>query len=422
MSEIKKTGKLAQIERRAAEKAFLKFTLMRARQKIDLGIAKAVRKYISATTPVENDKIVFMHYNNKYQCNPKYICEEILRQGLKYDIVFVTSKKLYNSFPVPFPEGVRVVKRNTLEHFLEVASAKVWVENAVNFPWEYIEKKPEQFYINPWHGSMGLKRINVADIESKKWRKAAKIAGQITDVMISNSKFETKVYRTSFWPDKKVKILEYGHPRNDVFFYDDEKKAEIRKKVYEHFELEDDVHTILYAPTFRNARNLDVYDIDYDRLIAAAEKRFGGRWVVINRYHFKLAHKLESVAALKNNDRVLDGNSYSDIQELMLASDIGITDYSSWICDYILLGRPAFIYARDIEEYDGERGFYYPLESTPFAVAQNNDEMEANILNFDEDVFAAKQKKFLEDRGCIEDGHAAERVVELIKSVMTEHK
>ena len=397
---------------------FLMIASLRAVQRADLWTAAAARAHIAKTTPIKNDRIVFMHYSDKYQCNPKYICEELLRQGLDYDIVYIIDRKGREKLP----EGVRGVRRHTLRHFFEMASAKVWVDNAVNFPWRYVPKKKGQFYINTWHGSMGLKRINVSDIESGHWRRAAAIAGQITDVMISNSKFETKVYRTSFWPDKKVKILEYGHPRNDVFFYDDEKKAEIRKKVYEHFELEDDVHTILYAPTFRNARNLDVYDIDYDRLIAAAEKRFGGRWVVINRYHFKLAHKLESVAALKNNDRVLDGNSYSDIQELMLASDIGITDYSSWICDYILLGRPAFIYARDIEEYDGERGFYYPLESTPFAVAQNNDEMEANILNFDEDVFAAKQKKFLEDRGCIEDGHAAQRVVGLIRTVMCERK
>ena len=397
---------------------FLMIASLRAVQRADLWTAAAARAHIAKTTPIKNDRIVFMHYSDKYQCNPKYICEELLRQGLDYDIVYIIDRKGREKLP----EGVRGVRRHTLRHFFEMASAKVWVDNAVNFPWRYVPKKKGQFYINTWHGSMGLKRINVSDIESGHWRRAAAIAGQITDVMISNSKFETEVYRTSFWPDKKVKILEYGHPRNDVFFYDDEKKAEIRKKVYEHFELEDDVHTILYAPTFRNARNLDVYDIDYDRLIAAAEKRFGGRWVVINRYHFKLAHKLESVAALKNNDRVLDGNSYSDIQELMLASDIGITDYSSWICDYILLGRPAFIYARDIEEYDGERGFYYPLESTPFAVAQNNDEMEANILNFDEDVFAAKQKKFLEDRGCIEDGHAAQRVVGLIRTVMCERK
>ena len=397
---------------------FLMIASLRAVQRADLGTAAAARVHIAKTTPIKNDRIVFMHYSDKYQCNPKYICEELLRQGLDYDIVYIIDRKGREKLP----EGVRGVRRHTLRHFFEMASAKVWVDNAVNFPWRYVPKKKGQFYINTWHGSMGLKRINVSDIESGHWRRAAAIAGQITDVMISNSKFETEVYRTSFWPDKKVKILEYGHPRNDVFFYDDEKKAEIRKKVYEHFELEDDVHTILYAPTFRNARNLDVYDIDYDRLIAAAEKRFGGRWVVINRYHFKLAHKLESVAALKNNDRVLDGNSYSDIQELMLASDIGITDYSSWICDYILLGRPAFIYANDIDQYSQERGFYYPLESTPFAVAQNNDEMEANILNFDEDVFAAKQKKFLEDRGCIEDGHAAERVVELIRTVMCERK
>ena len=150
MSEYKVQGKIGQIERRAAEKAFFKFLFMRARQKSDLFISYLTKTYISYSTrdKVEKDKIVFMHYNDVYQCNPKYIIEEILRQGLDYDIVFVTSKAHMNEFPLPFPEGVRVVRRNSLEHFYEAATARVWVDNAVCFPWNYVPKKKNQIYIN----------------------------------------------------------------------------------------------------------------------------------------------------------------------------------------------------------------------------------------------------------------------------------
>ena len=77
-----------------------------------------------------------------------------------------------------------------------------------------------------------------------------------------------------------------------------------------------------------------------------------------------------------------------------------------------------FIFATDIEEYNTERGFYYPIESTPFPIAVDNDELIDNILKFDETSYATNLEKFLEDKGCVEDGHAAERAVDLIYRIL----
>lgn len=418
MSEIVRKGKLAQIERRMAERVFFKFVFLRLRQAIDGGIAAITRRIISMKCKIDDNKVVFMHYNNQYQCNPAYICDEILRQGLDWDLVFVSDNKTMAKFPLPYPEGVRVVRRNSLEFFYELATAKVWVDNAMCFPWEYIPKKKGQVYINTWHGSMGLKRIDADKVVSKKWAKASKRASKITNYMISNSAFETEVYRTTYWKDPKVQVLEYGHPRNDILFCDEQKKQEIRKKVCEFFEIEEDCKLILYAPTFRDARNLDCYDIDYNRLIEAATERFGGEWKILNRYHFKVAGALAGVKEVRENPNILDGNTYPDIQELMVAADIGITDYSSWICDYVLTGKPGFIYANDLHLYDKERGFYYPLDSTPFPIATNNDEMFENLRHFDADAYTKNKEQFLADRGCKENGTAAKQVVDLMKSAM----
>lgn len=413
-------SKLTQIERRAAEKGFLKFLFLRIRQAIDGRIAKLARKIISLKTPVQKNKILFMHYANKYQCNPAYICDEILRQGLDWELVYIVDKKSVKEIPSICPEGVEVIGRNTLEHFYAMASAKIWIDNAVCFPWEYVPKKKEQVYIDTWHGSMGLKRIDDNKIVSKKWAKAAKVAGKEVNYMISNSGFETEVYRNTYWPNEKVKVMEYGHPRNDLLFCDDEKKAEIRAKICEFYKVEPDTKFILYAPTFRDEKNLDCYDINYNRVLEAAKLRFGGEWKILNRYHFKVSKAINNVKEIKENPDILNGNRYGDIQELMTVCDIGITDYSSWICDYVLTGKPGFIYANDLENYDKERGFYYPLDSTPFPIATNNDEMYNNILNFDEDNYFCKKEQFLKDRGCREDGHAAERVVELMKNIIEE--
>lgn len=415
MKSIDQNRKLSQVERRMAEKGFFKFLFLRLRQFFDGLIARAARRSISMRTKVEDNKIMFMHYSNKYQCNPAYICDELIRQNIDCDIVFATDKKTLNLLPTPFPEQVRLVRRNSLEFFYEAASAKVWIDNAVCFPWEYVPKKKNQVYINTWHGSMGLKRIDSNKIVVKKWARAAKIASKITDYMISNSAFETEVYRTTYWPNEKVKILEYGHPRNDILFANDEEKKLIKKKVCDFYNIDENCNLILYAPTFRDEKTLKCYDIDYNGVMEAAKERFGGEWMILNRYHFKVANALKNVKEIRENPNILAGNTYPDIQELMLASDIGITDYSSWICDFVLTGKPGFIYANDLKNYDKERGFYYPLDSTPFPIAENNSQLISSIKNFDSQTYDIKAKEFLEARGCKETGTAAKQVVELIK-------
>ena len=125
----------------------------------------------------------------------------------------------------------------------------------------------------------------------------------------------------------------------------------------------------------------------------------------------KQASKLQ----LRGNKRyagVINATAYADIQELMVASDVGITDYSSWLCDYVLTRRPAFIFATDYDKYNEEHGLYYPLEDSPFPVATDNDQFEKNVLFFDDEDYQRKIDAFLEWTGCVDDGHASERIVD----------
>ena len=82
--------------------------------------------------------------------------------------------------------------------------------------------------------------------------------------------------------------------------------------------------------------------------------------------------------------------------------------------------KPAFVFATDIKDFNNDRGFYYPLESTPFPIAVNNKELVENVLKFDDEKYQKDITNFLEDKGCMEDGHASERVVDLIEQIMKE--
>jgi len=106
------------------------------------------------------------------------------------------------------------------------------------------------------------------------------------------------------------------------------------------------------------------------------------------------------------------------MQKLIAVADFGITDYSSWAYDYVLTRGPMVLYAPDVEQYENGRGLYYPLEETPFPIVHSNKELSEAILNFDDAVYQSAVDKFLEARGCYEDGTAAKKIVENIKEIM----
>lgn len=396
------------------EAVYKKKFISKCIQKCDDILSRLLRWYIASSKRIIPNKIIFMNFQNSFVCNEKYIVLELIRQKLPLDIVCVVKNpELQQS---DFPEKVRLVKRGSYQFFKECVTSKVWIDNAINFFYEGMPKRKGQILINTWHGSMGLKRIGKDDNKDLKWVQKASRCDTDTDYLISNSKFETQVYQSTYWPN--CKILELGHPRNDLFFIKDEKVRElIKKRVVEKLGLPLDKKIVFYAPTFRDSKTLSCYDINFETMLKALHKRFGGEWVLLLRYHFKLL-KLASMFGGGEDKDIVNVSDYDDIQELMFIADVGITDYSSWICDYILTGRPSFIYASDLESYEEERGFYYPLEETPCPIAKNNEELIQCIEKFDERLYEKKLKNFLSRRGCLEFGNASVKTVEKIKEIM----
>lgn len=388
--------------------------------KISINRQKAYAKY--KDLPIRNNKIVFSNFKgNGYGCNPKYILEEILKRNLPCEICWLTNnvRKEFKNFP----SSVKLVKFRSKQALKELADSKIWVDNQrkIFHIQMGLKKKDNQFYINSWHGSLGIKKIGadspLISIQND-WVPYGKKDSEMIDYLISNSTFENDVYKNNFWG--KGKILTFGHPRNDIFFYNNEQLNEIKKKVFKKLNISFNKKVLLYVPTFRDYGALDCYNFEVENLLKSIIDKFGGEWVLAVRMHPNL--KNEALKLFKFTSTTVDASSYSDIQELLVSSDIAITDYSSCIFDFMLSRKPAFIFATDIEKYNNERGFYYPLESTPFPVAKNNEELVQNILNFDNEKYTKEVEKFLADKGCIEDGHAAERVVDLIERLIKNDK
>jgi len=236
-----------------------------------------------------------------------------------------------------------------------------------------------------------------------------------TDFCISNSTFETDVYHTSYWPG--VSILQYGHPRNDIFLSNsDNQHMQIESNVRCFLNIPPDTRIALYAPTHNDREHEHLFQLDYAGVRRALTKRFGGMWIIAVRLHSRL-QKFEDRWLMDVPPFVYNVTQYADIQDLMIAAEVGFTDYSSWIFDFLLLKRPGFIVADEEAIYTEKRSFYYPLESTPFPISRDSSELIRNIENFDQEAYLLKVAEFLEEKGCIEDGHASERVVDKIREL-----
>lgn len=356
--------------------------------------------------PIRKNRIVFSNFFGKgYGDSPKYIADRLLQ--LREDLQLIW---LVNDFEVAksVPQGIIPCKNISFKAIYYLATARIWVHN-VRLPFIF-HKRKGQYYIQTWHG-FALKRIekDVEDKLSKGYVKAAKKDSDCIDAIVSDSEFMTKIYKASFWYDGNV--LQYGSPRNDIIFSQDNA---IKTKVCSALKLPDDVKLVLYAPTFRSDGSLDVYDLDYLRLKATCEKRFGGQFAVLVRLHPNVMEKSSDLSFDGTN--VLNASFYPDIQELLAAADVVISDYSSLMFDFALSYKPCFQYATDIDEYKEDRNFYFALDQLPFSLATSNDELEEKILTFDTDNFRRALEEFYASVGMISTGDSAKKCAELISS------
>ena len=354
---------------------------------------------------IDEKKIVFDNFNGKgYGCNPKYIAEELIRQNINCDMVW-----LVEDFAEEMPSQIRKAKYGSLKSMYELATARLWIDNVRNY--KGIPKREGQFYIQTWHAGLGLKKVE-KDIEkslSPEYVKDAKNDGKITDLMLSNCKFITDLYRKSYWYEGEV--LEEGFPRNDILI---NIPKHVKEKVYKYFDINDEKSLVIYAPTFRKNLDMDVYKFSYQKCIAELNKKFCKQYIMLIRLHPNIAQYNNLISY---SDNVLDATNYPDIQELLAACEVGITDYSSIMFDLSMIGKKVFLFGKDLDIFkEKERDLEFQIEELPFPFAKSEEELFSNISNFSEEDYEIKCKKFYDKLGAINPPNASEKVVDIIKT------
>ena len=384
----------------------------------------ALRKYykhIIQKIPIQNNRIIFNNFQGSlYGCNPKYIAEEIIKRKLPYELCWLCDNKINKDQKI-FPKEIKIIPFKGRKSVEALAKSKVIISNVrtnklINNGWT---KKEGQIYIQTWHGSLGIKKIDAAvgnySFATKQWCEIAKeYDSQYIDYLLSNSTFEDHVFKEGMWYDGP--IIKTGHPRNDIFFKTNKAKLKIKEKVFKTLGIDKNKKVILYVPSYRDDKRLNCYNLNTSEIRSVLREKFDGDWVVAIRLHPQI--KKYSSSLYYFGEKVVDASFYPDIQELLVSADVAITDYSSCIFDFMLSRKPAFIFATDIDKFNNERGFYYPLESTPFPISADNQTLINNIKDFNNDKYKKEVDEFLKEKGCTEDGHASERVVDLIEELM----
>ena len=345
--------------------------------------------------------LLFSYYGEQFSGSPKYIGKYLLDQpDVQVVWAFVHPEKHRNT-------GCKTVQYGHLGYYFCLATAGAIITN-YRMTSEF-KKRPGQKYIQTWHSSLRLKMIEKDAEESlpAHYVEMAKKDSQQLDYLLAGSEKSREIFERAFW--YKGEIVNTGTPQCDVLFED---RTPFKKKVCEFYNIPEECHIALYAPTFRKNHNTSVYDLDTEAVISALQARFGGEWVLLMRLH---PHLINLTDCFRYSDRVLQATDYDDVQELLAATDFLISDYSAIMFDYSVTVRPCVLYTPDFEEYTKkDRKLYFDMRELPFPCFEEQNKMLRYIQEFPTQEYADRLNAFMKEIGSFDDGEASKRIYNLI--------
>ena len=370
--------------------------------------------------PVKKGKIVFTTFEGDggFCCNPRYIAEELLHRQRsdrdeRYELIW-----LVNDMKREFPAGIQKVKNTFLNRAYHLATAQVWVDNSRK---AYgTAKRKNQLYIQTWHAALEFKAVGM--FRGKLFPRIAYLVSRydsrLADYVLSNSEWCTQRYPKMLLYDGK--ILKTGSPRCDIFTT---KRTELYRSIRERYGIPSDGKVVMFAPTFRGGGQKgkrQVYSeeptLDFEMLSNTLHEKFGGTWYIFLRLHPQLAAQMEGIPLKNQSEYMVDVSQADDMNEVLAAADVFVTDYSSSAFDAVNMRIPVFLYADDLKEYVEDRGeLMWDMKKLPFGVAETNEELREIIRGFEQKGYEDAVGEFLAECGVVEDGKASARVADVIE-------
>jgi CDP-glycerol glycerophosphotransferase len=328
-------------------------------------------------------------------CNPAAIYGAARDLAPRVRGVWVVDKQHRDTIPA----GVDHVVAGSPAYYRALARARYLVNN-VNFP-DFVVKRPGSVHVQTHHGTpvkrMGLDRPAPSSHDlmhrCDRW-----------DFSLSSNAHSSQVWERAY--PARYETLEYGYPRNDRLAL-----AEPAEIISARADLGARGRTVvLYAPTHRDYAGEELELLDAEHLADA----LGPKVLLLLRAHYR-----HPQALYRTHPRVREVTNHPSIEDLLLASDILVTDYSSVMFDYAVLDRPIVIYAPDWDTYRRTRGVTFDLLAEPPGVVATTqaDLVDAFTTGAALGEAATKARAQFRERFCyLDDGRAADRVVRRVFS------
>lgn len=292
-----------------------------------------------------------------------------------------------------------------------VATSRVVIVDDYFFPIYVITPRPGTTIIQTWHACGAFKKVGYSVLD-KSFGVDEFLAGRVRihsnyDVCLVASQAAVPAYADAFHQPLERFVSRLGIPRTDVFF-GEERLAAIRTAVRARYDLPSGKRVILYAPTFRGDSIADAHATD-DLDLSVLKATLGDDHVLLVRLHpfVRAATPIGPELA----GFAIDVSDHPDINELMLVSDVLVTDYSSAIFEFALLRKPMVFFAPDYEAYERERGFYFDYRTgVPGPIFETSGELAAYLRAGQFDL--ERVDRFRVASFDVADGRSTERVTD----------
>lgn len=348
--------------------------------------------------PIKKNLVVFESFwGASTDCNPGAFYRYLRKHHPEYECVWsLKDPRILGS------ENAKSVVRGTLPYFLLMSRAH-YLFNNVNFMDAY-EKKRGQIEVQTMHGTP-LKTLGL-DVKSdfptqKSIDSFLRRCGR-WDYLVVQSDTVAEITKSCYAFNRS--FLRCGYPRNDALFAMNNEQCQSAMK--EKLGIDPSKKLVLYSPTWRVSGRANI-GLDLSKMLNELDEE----WTVGLRLHH-LAIPKGGVKGL--DSRVKDLTNEKSIDDVLLAADVLITDYSSIMFDYGILGRPMLFYVYDLEDYrDKLRGFNIDLENeAPGPLLKTTEDVIECLSHIDavEETYAADYKRFADKFLTYEEGNASERI------------
>ncbi|MDI3408892.1 bifunctional glycosyltransferase/CDP-glycerol:glycerophosphate glycerophosphotransferase [Streptomyces cavernicola] len=366
-------------------------------------------RYQELRASPRREAVLYSSFDGRqYSDSPRAVHEELAARDTELEHLWVVRDQ-----QAVVPPSARPVVLWSAEWYEALARCRAIVTNTQLPQW--FERAEGQTVVQTWHGTP-LKRIgrDVAGSVSADPAYIATLPGRAAQwsALVSPNRASTPVLRSAFGYEGEV--LEYGYPRADLLHAPD--RAKVAAAVRERLGIPEQAKVVLYAPTWREnqPKNGGRYGLDLQLDLAAAERALGEEHVLLVRRHYLVG------GTIPGSRFVRDVTRYPDVAELLLISDVLVTDYSSLMFDFAQTGRPMIFHTHDLDHYrDTLRGFYFDFETkAPGPLVAGQEELLAALADplAATAGHAAAHAAFRETYCDLDDGRAAARVADFVQN------